>query len=242
MGPLFVSIGDAEKLQIFLQLNRNIPRNRAFVDNNELEAYNLAGLGSMELGQEMPEDFEVAAPQLGGVWSWWRYVTNVMELSPVEPGSRRFPEGVKRLGGTFVIDGDEIIYEWHDRAPGDTPDVKDVMKVVTRAPRRRRNVTTRQLSKKSGANDGLSPTDSANMSNSTATIEEQRPRRRGDRLIATLRFRRRPRSQAARRRSDRSQNTRDGLRSRNEAVPTTPEKKRRSLSRPLGRRKLAAKE
>ena len=53
-----------------------------------------------------------------------------MELSPVEPGSKEFPEGVKRLGGTFVIDGDDVIYQWNDRIPGDNPDLDDVMQYI----------------------------------------------------------------------------------------------------------------
>lgn len=85
----------------------------------------------MELGQEMPNDLIMRPPGLGGLPAWWKYVTNVMELSPVEPGSKEFPEGVKRLGGTFIIDGNTCIYQWNDRIPGDTPDLDAVMKIVT---------------------------------------------------------------------------------------------------------------
>lgn len=85
----------------------------------------------MEFGQSMPSDLKMKAPQLGGLRAWWKYITNVMELVPVEEGSKDFPEGVKRLGGTFVIEGDEIIYQWYDRVPSDTPDLEEVMGVVT---------------------------------------------------------------------------------------------------------------
>ena len=100
------------------------------MDDYSFQAYESVGLKSMELGQEMPKDLKMRPPELG-LRVWWKYITNVMELSPVEPGSKEFPEGVKRLGGTFVIDGDEVIYQWNDRIPGDTPDLEEVMKVVT---------------------------------------------------------------------------------------------------------------
>lgn len=131
MGPLFVSIGDETKLQKFLELNGRVPRKQAFVDDYAFQAYETVGLKSMELGQEMPKNFKMTAPDLGGLPAWWKYITNVMELSPVESGSKEFPEGVKRLGGTFVIDGDDVIYQWNDRIPGDTPALEDVMSIVT---------------------------------------------------------------------------------------------------------------
>ena len=131
MGPLFVSIGDNKKLKKFLQLNKNVPKDQAFVDDYELQAYNSIGLKNMEFGQDMPSDLKMKAPELGGLRGWWKYMTNVMELSPIEEGSKEFPEGVKRLGGTFVIDGDEVLYQWNDRVPGDTPDLEEVMGFIT---------------------------------------------------------------------------------------------------------------
>lgn len=134
VGPLFVSVGDSEKLKRFLELNRNIPRDQAFVDDNSVQAYESIGLASMELGKELPEGVEVGAPNLGGVLGWWKYMRNVMDLSPVEPGARTFSEGFKQLGGTFIIDGNDVIYEWNDRCPGDTPMPDDVMDALRLAP------------------------------------------------------------------------------------------------------------
>jgi hypothetical protein len=128
---LFVSIGDSRKLRKFLRLNRYVPKNQAFVDDYKLQAYDSIGLNNMEFGTDMPSDLKMKAPKLGGLRAWWKYMTNVMELAPVEEGSKEFPEGVKRLGGTFVIDGDEVLYQWNDRVPGDTPGVEAVMEVVT---------------------------------------------------------------------------------------------------------------
>jgi len=56
---------------------------------------------------------------------------NVMALSPVrkdEPLS--FPEGVLRLGGTFVLDGEDVVYAFADELPGKHPEVADVMAAV----------------------------------------------------------------------------------------------------------------
>lgn len=114
-----------------MELNKYVPKDQIFVDDYNFQAYENVGLGSMELGQEMPDDFKMTAPDIGGVRAWWKYMTNVMTLSPVPEGSKEFPEGVKRLGGTFVIDGNDVVYQWNDRIPGDTPDIEDVMKVLT---------------------------------------------------------------------------------------------------------------
>jgi hypothetical protein len=41
---------------------------------------------------------------------WWAYASNVMKLSPVDVKNMKaeVPEGVLRLGGTFVLDGDQV--------------------------------------------------------------------------------------------------------------------------------------
>mmetsp|Transcript_19647 Transcript_19647/g.41072 ORF Transcript_19647/g.41072 Transcript_19647/m.41072 type:complete len:90 (-) Transcript_19647:158-427(-) len=82
-----------------------------------------------------PKDVKLTPPK--GV-NPWKYLKNVMSLSPVDTSTMKFgdiPEGVMRLGGTFVlskaVDGtiDEI-YRWEDKVPGDHPEVEDVLKYV----------------------------------------------------------------------------------------------------------------
>ena len=124
-GPFFISVGDCEKLRTFLRLNRYISSKKSFVDDGSLQAYESVGLGCMELGKAI--DSTVAAPNLGGLRGWWKYMRNVEELTPIEPGSRKFSGGVKQLGGTFIIDGDEVLYEWYDKFPGDTPALEEVL-------------------------------------------------------------------------------------------------------------------
>ena len=53
-----------------------------------------------------------------------------MKLSPIEEGKPGLPEGVLRLGGTFVIDGSQVLYQHSDKVPGDHPDLEAVLAVV----------------------------------------------------------------------------------------------------------------
>jgi hypothetical protein len=134
-GLYFISIGDETKLQKFLELNPNIPPSIVFVDGYDFEAYKAVGFGSLDdiavVGGIDKKDIKMKAPNLGGgIVKWWQYLTNVMELSPVEKGKTGIPEGVKRLGGTIVVSGDDIVYKFSDRIPGDTPNVDNVMTIV----------------------------------------------------------------------------------------------------------------
>ena len=134
MGPIFVSIGDAEKLSKFLELNPFIPRDKAFVDDmKDFKAYEAVGFGRFdETDKEELKSLALSAPDLGGFGGWWKYMSNVMSLSPV-PKDMKFgeiPEGVLRLGGTFVVEGQDIIYQWNDKIPGDHPNPEDVLKVL----------------------------------------------------------------------------------------------------------------
>jgi|TARA_B100001142_G_scaffold227588_1_gene225698 hypothetical protein len=36
------------------------------------------------------------------------------------------PEGVLRLGGTFVIDGEDVVYAHRENLPGMSPKIEDV--------------------------------------------------------------------------------------------------------------------
>jgi len=132
VGPLFISIGDEEKLGTFLELNPFIPKEQAFVDGYDFNAYKAAGFGRFdEQNKAVLEGVKMTAPTLAA-GEWWKYASNVMKISPV-PKDMKFgeiPEGVLRLGGTFVVNGNDVIYQWSDRVPGDHPTVDDVLKVA----------------------------------------------------------------------------------------------------------------
>ena len=40
------------------------------------------------------------------------------------------PQGVRVLGGTYAIDGDDVTFAHMDEVPGATPDIKDVLSAV----------------------------------------------------------------------------------------------------------------
>jgi hypothetical protein len=128
-GPIFVSIGDEEKLRIFLEQNPNVPRDQMFVDDYSFGAYKSVGFKSFtQVDKEVIKDVKMTAPELS--WKQWMgYFGNVGKISPI-PKDMKFgqvPEGVLRLGGTFVVDGDKILYQWNDRVPGDHPDIAEVL-------------------------------------------------------------------------------------------------------------------
>lgn len=142
-GPVFISIGDADKLEVFLEKNPYVDRSKALVDDYNFGVYEAAGFGRFD-----EQDKEVAdaalenmnAPALG--WKGaWDYATTVLKVSPV-PGDMEFgqiPEGVLRLGGTFVVNGDDIVYRWSDRLPGDHPDIASVVSIATEAAATKKN-------------------------------------------------------------------------------------------------------
>lgn len=133
-GPLFISIGDDEKLNVFLDKNPYVPRENAFVDGYEFAAYEAAGFGKFDTVKA--KGVTITAPILnGGMKGWWDYFTSVGKISPI-PKDMKFgdiPEGVLRLGGTFVIQGDTIVYQWSDRVPGDHPNVAEVWNIAKKA-------------------------------------------------------------------------------------------------------------
>jgi hypothetical protein len=62
----------------------------------------------------------------------WSYISNLRALSPI-PKDLKFgqtPEGVLRLGATFGIDGNNIVYKYEDGIPGDHPVPKDVIEAI----------------------------------------------------------------------------------------------------------------
>ena len=56
-------------------------------------------------------------------------------LNITAPGSNKalrfgeLPEGVLRLGGTFALDRDIVLYSYEEGVPGDTPNVDNVIAV-----------------------------------------------------------------------------------------------------------------
>ena len=136
-GPIFVSIGDEEKLGVFLEKNPQVDPSQAFVDDYAFGAYAAAGFGRFdEVDKETANAAmkNMGAPMLG--WKGtWDYLTSAAKVSPIPKGEKPdgIPEGVLRLGGTFVVSGNEIVYRWSDRLPGDHPDIDAVLTTAQEA-------------------------------------------------------------------------------------------------------------
>lgn len=133
-GPYFISIGDAEKLGVFLDSNPNIPREIVFVDSYDRSAYSSMGLGLItDADKEDVKKIKLTAPEMGGFGGWWKYLRNAATLAPIEKDKTKFgsiPTGVLQLGGTYLINGDDIVYEYKDVVPGDTPKLEDLQREI----------------------------------------------------------------------------------------------------------------
>jgi hypothetical protein len=135
LGPIFVSVGDSTKLNIFLEKNPLINKQNMFVDSSsKFDAYDTAGF-TKKFTDTSPEDakaVKLSPPKLN-FKQWITYITSVGQVSPIPKGQGfggGVPEGVLRLGGTFVVKGDDIIYQWNDRLPGDHPDIDEVLSIA----------------------------------------------------------------------------------------------------------------
>jgi len=132
-GPFFISIGDADKLNAFLSNNPDVPAGNVFVDGYDFEAYKSMGLKNMGDDKSVDmKDIKMEAPEMGGFGGWMKYFSIVGKVSPVPDGMKfgEIPEGVMRLGATFVVDRNEIIYQYNDKVPGDHPVPAEVLEVV----------------------------------------------------------------------------------------------------------------
>jgi hypothetical protein len=106
-----------------------------FVDDYSFDAYKAVGFKAFtETDPEEVKKVKMSAPDLS-LQQWMSYFGNVGKVSPI-PKDMKFgqiPEGVLRLGGTFVVRGDEVLYQWSDRIPGDHADIQEVLDIAIKA-------------------------------------------------------------------------------------------------------------
>lgn len=131
-GPIFVSIGDPARLNVFLSKNPEVSPDTFFVDGYDFAAYKEAGFGRFdEKPKEVTEGVKAKPAAFGGLKGWWTFLTNFIPLAPVTPDMKfpenLTPEGLFWVGGTFVMAGGDIIYRWDDRISGDHPEARDVL-------------------------------------------------------------------------------------------------------------------
>eukprot|EP00747_Dinoflagellata_sp_TGD_P190118 gnl/TRDRNA2_/TRDRNA2_51309_c0_seq1.p2 gnl/TRDRNA2_/TRDRNA2_51309_c0~~gnl/TRDRNA2_/TRDRNA2_51309_c0_seq1.p2 ORF type:complete len:129 (-),score=31.01 gnl/TRDRNA2_/TRDRNA2_51309_c0_seq1:274-660(-) len=97
---------------------------QTFFDTEELWKLNLTTYAS--------------SPLSPGQWlSWMRDFT---KMAPFEKNTRLgmknftlLPDGGLRLGGTFVVKGNDVIYQWNDLMPGDHPNIEEVLSIAKEA-------------------------------------------------------------------------------------------------------------
>ncbi len=131
IGPIFISIGDAEMISYFLEKNPKVPRNMMLVDDYNFTAYNSMGYGKLleDKQKSLLGSASMKLPRFG--FSKWKdYLSLVTKLTPIPKGSKSLsvPQGVLRLGGTVGLNGNRIVYSYEDGVPGDHPKPLDVIR------------------------------------------------------------------------------------------------------------------
>lgn len=103
-----------------------------FVDDYSFDAYKKVGFRNItDQDKKVLKDVKMTPPKLS-FQQWMSYASTVGKVSPI-PKDLKFgqvPEGVLRLGGTFVVSGDDVLYQWSDKIPGDHPNIQDVLSIA----------------------------------------------------------------------------------------------------------------
>ena len=96
-----------------------------------METYNRIGFEDfttiIQNKRELIKEIKIRQPNLS-FRMWFQYMKNILTLAPFKRDQEGLlPEGGKKNGGTFVIRGNEVVYQWFDRLPGDYPSIDDVL-------------------------------------------------------------------------------------------------------------------
>lgn len=88
-GPVFISIGDEEKLSLFLESNPKAPKALFLVDNYEFGAYKAAGFGKIAENAELSiKGTKRMKPPNFGFQKWIAYLKSVASLAPIPKGRK----------------------------------------------------------------------------------------------------------------------------------------------------------
>lgn len=125
-----MSIGDSDKLNVFLDENPKVQRKDFFVDGYDLNVYSAVGFNK-KFTESGPEQVTKVAPPDLSPRQWMSYLGSASKVQPIPKGqSLQFPEGVLRLGGTLIVNGNDVVYQWNDLIPGDHPSIDYVLAVA----------------------------------------------------------------------------------------------------------------
>jgi len=127
-GPVFISIGDPEKLQIFLDAHPDVNRDSFLVDDYSFAGYDAIGFGNFQDSRQkmIAGSRNIRFPRLR-LDRWRQYLMYFRQLAPIPKKIRGVPEGVTRIGGTIALRKEEIVYVYEDGVPGDYPNPGDVL-------------------------------------------------------------------------------------------------------------------
>mmetsp|Transcript_26929 Transcript_26929/g.48677 ORF Transcript_26929/g.48677 Transcript_26929/m.48677 type:complete len:134 (-) Transcript_26929:202-603(-) len=131
-----IAPGNVEQLNEFLDELPTLSRDKVFVDSSDgYEAYRAMNFGRLEFGKSLPDGLELQAPDMGGIGGWFQYLNKVVALSPkpAKGSEGGVPEGVTLLGGTLVVQDEQVTYAWADRIPGDHPKPQGVFENLPNA-------------------------------------------------------------------------------------------------------------
>jgi len=134
--PIFVSIGTSEKLETFLEMNSCVPRDGILVDDYDHTLYKKLEFSRFDEAELVWSDTLKASKLLQftniGVANLLNYTTNALTMAPVKGRVdwRSLPEGGLRNGGTLIVNGEDIVYQWSDKIPSDVPNVNDILNMA----------------------------------------------------------------------------------------------------------------
>jgi hypothetical protein len=111
-----------------LENNPKIPQDLMLVDDYSFEAFNSVGFGKIGENADLAVKGtkNMKAPSLTA-GRYFAYFKSVGKLAPIPKNVKGIPEGVLRLGGTFGINGKEVVYLYEDGVPGDHPIPSEVL-------------------------------------------------------------------------------------------------------------------
>jgi len=134
--PIFVSIGTSEKLETFLEMNSCVPRDGILVDDYDHTLYKKLEFSRFDEAELVWSDTLKASKLLQftniGVANLLNYTTKALTMAPVKGRVdwRSLPEGGLRNGGTLIVNGEDIVYQWSDKIPSDVPNVNDILNMA----------------------------------------------------------------------------------------------------------------
>lgn len=119
-------------MQCFLENNPTIEDSQIFVDKPTFEAYNTMGIGIIfqDLEKTKKGGMNFKLPKLS-FDQWKDYLKSINQLT--DPNVVRTKEVVTRLGATYAIDGEDIVYSYEEGVPGDNPNPLSVLEILTKA-------------------------------------------------------------------------------------------------------------